>query len=123
MSNPWDDQMADADAIGFADRGIQVTYLPQGGMGFELLLYAFIGHALDESLEPEERKMDTRTIHIRATDRPYPKSVAKDGEGDRVVLPGDARTWYVRRTLQEGKVSGTGLHVLLIADSLAPLSL
>jgi hypothetical protein len=95
--------------------GVTVAYKLNGfggGTAIQAVIDLGFGEVLNET---DEIDFSTRVIEVLASDVASPTMQGR-GTPDEVILPGDARTWYVRRVLS----SDGGVWRLEIADTLAP---
>lgn len=107
------------------DFGGAITYTPQSGVA------KIIGAIITEGQESEfyngteMHDYDTTEILISCVDNTEghvaPLVTGRNGAGDKVTMPDTAVDYWVKKILEDGRDSGTGMHRLLIASLQSPL--
>lgn len=117
---------ADVDAVFLQsdEFAIAVAYTPEGGAlrNIKGILHEDVSEHFESG--SADLDFDVFGLEISAVDDVTgvltPGLSGRGGNaGDTLTFAGSADTWYVRKILQEGRMSATKMHLLLIANSQA----
>ena len=108
------------------DFGGAITYTPQSGVAKTIGAIITEGQESEFYNGTEVHDYDTTEILISCVDNTEghvaPKVTARNsGAGDKVTMPDTAVDYWVKKILEDGRDSGTGIHRLLIASLQSPL--
>ena len=107
------------------DFGGAITYTPQSGVAKTIGAIITEGQESEFYNGTEVHDYDVTEILISCVDNTEghqaPLVTGRDGAGDKVTMPDTAVDYWVKKILEDGRDSGTGIHRLLIASLQSPL--
>jgi len=107
------------------DFGKSITYTPQGGSPKTIGAIVTEGQESEFYNGTEVHDYDVTEILIACVDdvsgHQAPLVSGRDGAGDQITMPDTAVNYWVKKILEDGRDSGTGMHRLLIASIQAPI--